>query len=126
MKDTSLLAYDYIIQEGVKETMYKKIVVALDAIISGTSWDIADKANIRPDQVWKRMNELVDAGTAYDTGKRKNSPNGNSAVIWALVKNADQAGQIEIPFNYRETQTTAADFASKLINGKTKREADSQ
>jgi len=116
MRDTSLLAYDYIMQEGKRETTYKKIVVALSKIISGTSWDIATACELAPDKVWKRMKELEEAGTVFDTGKRLNSPNGRPAAVWALTKNKHLFSQYELPFSYSAGQTTAADFASLLIN----------
>jgi len=115
-RDTSQLAFEKIMAPGARDNHFKKIVTSLDKIIKGTNYDIAADCGLKPDQVWKRQNELVLAGTVMDTGLRGVSPDGNKAIIWALTKNKDLFKDVEKPVDYREPKTTAADFASLLIN----------
>lgn len=115
-RDTSMLAYDKITAPGARDNHFKKIVTSLDKIIKGTNYEVAADSGLKPDQVWKRMSELVFAGTVMDTGLRGLSPDGNKAIIWALTKNKELFKDVEKPVDYREPKTTAADYASLLIN----------
>lgn len=115
-RDTYMLAFDKIMAPGARDNHFKKIVTSLDKIIKGTNYEVAADSGLKPDQVWKRMSELVLAGTVMDTGLRGLSPDGNKAIIWALTKNKELFKDVEKPVDYREPKTTAADYASLLIN----------
>lgn len=99
---TSKLAYEKIMQPGVKEGMYKKIITSLQAIGEGTSWDIAEHLGVKPDKCWKRNSELKQAGIIIDTGKTKLTPDGNDATVYAL-------------FTEKEKYKTTSDMAKDLI-----------
>jgi len=121
--DTSKLSYEKIMQPGARESHYRKILTALNKIKDGTSWEIADATEqppelnikkLKPDQVWKRISELIDDDVIFDTGIRRNSPDGNPAMVYALSSRRGEYAHIKPP--ERIEKTTAADFASLLIN----------
>lgn len=119
--DTSRLSYEKIMQPGARENHYKRILMALVQIKDGTSWEIADATEdtnlfvkkMKPDQVWKRIPELIEADIVFDTGIRRNSPDGNKAMVYALSSRKDEYAHIEKP--ERIPKTTTADYASAII-----------
>lgn len=120
--DTSRLSYEKIMQPGARENHYKRILMALVQIKDGTSWEIADATEdtnlfvkkMKPDQVWKRIPELIEADIVFDTGIRRNSPDGNKAMVYALSLRREEYAHISKP--ERIPKTTTADYASVLIN----------
>ncbi len=120
--DTSKLSYEKIMQPGARENHYRKILTALDKIGDGTSWEIAEATEqppelnikkLKPDQVWKRISELIDDDVIFDTGIRRNSPDGNPAMVYALSSRREEYAHIEKP--ERIEKTTTADFANGLF-----------
>lgn len=122
--DTSKLSYDKICEPGARESHYKKILVALTKINDGTSWEISDATEqppelnikkLKPDQVWKRISELVDADIIFDTGLRRDSPDGNKAMVYALSSRKEMYA--DVPKPERIESTTTADYANAIIAG---------
>jgi len=113
--DTSRLSFEKIMAPGARDNHYRKIIAALQVIGDGTSWEISAQANIKPDQVWKRQHELVDAGIIFDTGLRRNSPDNNPAMVYSLVSNKEKYKDVPKPERVSKSDTTAADFANMLI-----------
>lgn len=120
--DTSKLSYEKIMQPGARETHYWKILKTIENIKDGTSYEIADATEglikiglkkMKPDQVWKRIPELIEADIVFDTGLRRPSPDGNKAMVYALSSRKDDYAHIQKP--ERIEKTTAADFANGLI-----------
>lgn len=121
--DTSRLSFEKITEPGARESHYKKILVALAKIKDGTSWEISDATEqppelnikkLKPDQVWKRISELVDADIIFDTGLRRDSPDGNKAMVYALSSRREMYA--DVPKPERIEKTTVADYASLLVN----------
>ncbi len=120
--DTSKLSYEKIMQPGARESHYKKILTALLKIKDGTSWEIADATEappetgikkMKPDQVWKRIPEVIEADIVFDTGLRRNSPDGNKAMVYALSSRREEYAHIQKP--ERQEKTTATDFANAIF-----------
>lgn len=117
-KDTSKFAYEVIMREGARESIWRKIIECLEKINDGTNYEIAEALGVKPEKVWKRTghSELSCPvhGAIFDTGLRRNSPDGNPSIVYALSSNRDKYPAIK-EVHYMEGKTTAADYASKLI-----------
>ena len=112
---TSMLSYEKIMKPGAREGTYYKIILALEWINEGTAWEIAAQARIKPDKVWKRLSELRRDGVIFDTQKTRLSPDGNSAMVYAMSNRKDEYNLPPPERHYMEGQTTAADYATNLI-----------
>jgi predicted ArsR family transcriptional regulator len=123
---TSRLAYDKIMKPGAKDSMYKKIILALEWRMDGTSWEIASQIRCKPDKVWKRLSELRRDDVVFDTKIRRNSPDGNDAMVYALSSRKSEYANVKPPEKYSTNTTTAADYASKIIAKTTKGIAQQQ
>ena len=119
---TSIEAYEKICREGARETVYLKIINALKVIGDGTSWEISAQAGIKPDKVWKRQSELVSLGIIFDTGLRRNSPDGNKAMVYSLFQNKEKYSHVKPPERFNNEEIKAADNASALIAGTKKQQ----
>lgn len=53
--------------------------------IGGNQEEIALIANMRPDQVWKRLSELEREGTIFNTGITRKLKSGIGGIVWQLV-----------------------------------------
>lgn len=120
IKDTSRLAYEKIMNG--RDNHYKKIILALEWIIEGNNWEIAKQAKMKPEQVWKRTGELCKpdengVSCLIDTGKRNVNPDGNLSIVYGLYENRANYQNIPKEKHYMEGQTTAADYAAKIIAG---------
>ena len=113
--DTSRLAFDKIMAPGARNNHYRKILSALQVIENGTSWELATQAGMKPDQVWKRIPELIASEIVFDTGLRRNSPDGNKAMVYALVSEKEKYKDVPKPERVLKSDMTAADFANLLI-----------
>ncbi len=118
--DTSRLSYEKIMQPGARENHYKRILTALEKIKDGTSYEIADATEatlfakkMKPDQVWKRIPELIDADVLFDTYIRRPSPDGNKAMVYALSSRKQEYAHIQKP--ERQQKTTTTDYASAIL-----------
>jgi hypothetical protein len=116
--DTSRFAYEKIMAVGARDNMYKKIILALEWIMDGTNYEIAAQIRCKPEKVWKRtgISELSNPidGALFDTGLRRNSPDGNPCIVYALSSRRSEYPNIPKEKHYMEGETTAADYASKL------------
>lgn len=116
--DTSRFAYDVIMRPGARESVWKKIIECLEKIKDGTNYEIAEALNLKPEKVWKRTghSELSCPvhGAIFDTGLRRNSPDGNPSIVYALSSNRDKYPIVK-EVHYMEGKTNAADFANMII-----------
>ena len=75
--------------ESVKEhksIMYAKIKVGLENLrVGGTFEEIAKVSGLKPDQTWKRLPEMVTAGTVFNTGITRKTSSGRQAMVRQLV-----------------------------------------
>lgn len=85
MKTTSYLAYQSIKQD--LGDLQKQTLLGLQKIKSGSFREIADAANLRESQVWKRLSELRDRGIAKESGTKVCKVSGRSVTIWEIVEN---------------------------------------
>lgn len=118
MTDTSKFAYDVIMRPGARESVWKKIIECLEKIKDGTNYEIADALGMKPEKIWKRTghNELSCPvhGAIFDTGLRRNSPEGNPSIVYALSSRKEMYA--DVPKPERIEKTTVADYASLLVN----------
>ncbi len=83
MKTTSKLAYKSI-QEHLPP-LHTKIIQALKEIGKGTFREIAKAANLRDEQVWKRLSELKKKGEVIDDLDTKICPvSGRVCGVWKI------------------------------------------
>lgn len=69
-----------------KQVMYDKIKVGMERLrIGGTFEEIAKVCGLKPEQVWKRLPEMVEAGTVYNVGITRKTSSGRSAMVRQLV-----------------------------------------
>lgn len=115
--DTSKFAYDVIMRPGARESVWKKIIECLERIKDGTNYEIAEALCMKPEKIWKRTghSELsCPDGAIFDTGLRRNSPEGNPAIVYAL--SSRRMEYADVPKPERIEKTTVADYASLLVN----------
>lgn len=115
--DTSKFAYEVIMRPGARESIWKKIIECLEKIKDGTNYEIATALNIKPEKVWKRTghNELSCPvhGAIFDTGLRRNSPDGNPSIVYALSSRRKEYADVLKP--ERIESTTTADYANAIF-----------
>jgi len=69
-----------------KSYYHKKIIEALQRIKVGATFEEAAKvAGIKPDQAWRRMSELVQAGVCYNVGITRATSSGRKAMVRQLT-----------------------------------------
>jgi len=75
--------------ESVKEhksAMYAKIKIGLERLrVGGTFEEIAKVSGLKPEQTWKRLPEMVTAGTVFNTGITRATSSGRQAMVRQLV-----------------------------------------
>ena len=113
--DTSRLSYEKIMQPGARESTYKKVLDALNIIMDGTAWEISNQAGLKPDKVWKRLSELRRDDVIFDTGLRRNSPDQNPSMVYAL--SSRRMEYADVPKPERIEKTTTADYANAIFAG---------
>lgn len=70
-----------------KEAMYVKIIEGLRKLKVGGHFEaIAEAAGIEPAQCWKRLPEMVEAGTVYNVGTTRPTSSGRKAMVRQLVE----------------------------------------
>src|SRR5689334_25400397 len=116
---TSILAYEKIMKG--RDSHHKKILLALEWLVEGNSWEIAAQSRLKPEQVWRRMGELCEPDEngqplIIDTGKRNLNPDGNLCIVYGLYQNRANYAAIKPP----APEIKPADLASVLV-AKTKR-----
>jgi len=123
--DTSRFAYEVIMQPGARESMWKKIIVALEKIKDGTNYELAEAIGVKPEKVWKRtgINELSCPinGAIFDTGLRRNSPEGNPSIVYALSSRKQDYKDVVKPERIEKNTTSAVDYANLIIAATGKR-----
>lgn len=123
--DTSRFAYEVIMRPDARESIWKKIILCLEWIHEGTNYEIAAWMKVKPEKVWKRTgkNELSCPihGAIFDTGKRRNSPDGNPCIVYALTSNRSEYANVKPPEKFNNDEIKAVDFANVLI-AKTKKQ----
>lgn len=83
---------------------YKKIVLALSELGSGTFEDISKKMRVDKSIVWKRLSELERAGIIYRPGTKKTLKSGRSGFVWMILSSDGISSLIE-EAKLKSTQT---------------------
>lgn len=91
---TSIDAYRSLDPAKLSDT-YKKIVLALSELGSGTFEDVAKKMKVDKSVVWKRLSELERAKIIYRPGTKKTLKSGRSGFIWMILSLDDVSSIIE-------------------------------
>lgn len=81
---TSIDAYKSLDRAKLSDT-YKKIVLALAELGSGTFEDIAKKMKVDKSVVWKRLSELERANILYRPGTKKTLKSGRLGFVWMIL-----------------------------------------
>lgn len=81
---TSIDAYRSLDPIKLSDT-YKKIVLALTELGSGTFEDISKKMKVDKSVVWKRLSELERANILYRPGTKKTLKSGRSGFVWMIL-----------------------------------------
>lgn len=69
-----------------KATHQDRIKQALENLrVGGTHEEISEVANMRPDQVWKRLSELERGLIIFNTGITRKLKSGVHGIVWQLV-----------------------------------------
>lgn len=99
----------------LREADHKKIIEALEFLGEGNYIDIANYLFwTDKNKVSRRLLEIVKLGKICITGKNKLTPSNRPSQIYRLLAEGETAPTITKE-HYLEGQTTAADYASKLI-----------
>lgn len=83
---------------------YKKIVLALAELGSGTFEDIAKKMKVDKSVVWKRLSELERANILYRPGNKKTLKSGRLGFVWMIIS-LDAISSIIEDAKLKSTQT---------------------
>lgn len=82
-KTTSKIAERFIAPH--KESHKEKIKLALEKLkVGATQEEISQCSGLRPDQVWKRMVDLVNDGEVFDTKLMRKLKSGLPGIVWQL------------------------------------------
>jgi len=103
IQETSLEAYRSLDPVKLRET-YKKIILALAELGSGTFEDIAKKMKVDKSVVWKRLSELERAKILYRPGNKKTLKSGRSGYIW-MILSLDEVNSIIEDAKLKSTPT---------------------
>lgn len=116
--ETSIIA-DRMMTKELREYDHLKILEALQTFDNGAIYTQIADYNFWTDKnkVSRRMLELLKLGKVYLTGEKRNTPLGRPAQVYKFLKEGEIVPTIPTPEHYMEGQTTAADYASKLIAG---------
>lgn len=69
-----------------KEVMYDKIKDGLNKLkIGGHFEEIANACGLKTEQVWKRLNEMIELGMIYNVGITRPTSSGRKAMVRQLV-----------------------------------------
>lgn len=70
----------------IKKSYWQKILDALDELKGGGTFEeLAEKADLRPDQVWRRLSELQAQGKIFNTGISRPLKSGLGGAVWQKV-----------------------------------------
>lgn len=101
--ETSLEAYKSLDPASLSDT-YKKIILALSELGSGTFEDIAKKMKVEKSVVWKRLSELERANILYRPGTKKTLKSGRSGFVWGILS-LEKVSSIIVEDALKSTQT---------------------
>jgi predicted transcriptional regulator len=82
--ETSKEAYKSLDPARLRES-YKKILLALSELGSGTFEDISKKMKVDKSVVWKRLSELHQMELIYRPGEKKLLKSGRNGYVWSLT-----------------------------------------
>lgn len=100
---TSIDAYRSLDPAKLSDT-YKKIILALTEIGSGTFEDISRKMKVDKSVVWKRLSELERANILYRPGAKKTLKSGRLGFVW-MIQSLDGVSSIIEEAKLKSTQT---------------------
>jgi len=81
---TSKAAHDSI--KAHKAAMYEKIIEGLKKLkVGGNFEEISKCAGLKPEQVWKRLPEMIELGMVYNCGYTHKTSSGRSAMVRQLI-----------------------------------------
>lgn len=103
LPETSLEAYRSLDPVKLSDT-YKKIVLALSELGSGTFEDISKKMKVDKSVVWKRLSELERANIIYRPGTKKTLKSGRSGFVW-MILSLDSISSLIEEAKLKSTQT---------------------
>src|SRR5688572_12642104 len=70
-----------------KEAMYEKIIEGMRKLkVGGTFEEISEASGLKPEQVWKRLPEMVENGTVFNVGTTRPTSSGRKAMVRQLVE----------------------------------------
>lgn len=101
--ETSKEAYKSLDPLSLRDS-YKKIVLALSELGSGTFEDIAKKMKVDKSVVWKRLSELERANILYRPGAKKTLKSGRLGFVWMILSSDGLSSLIE-EAKLKSTQT---------------------
>lgn len=85
MRQTSRDAHESIKEH--KGVMYEKIIEGLRKLkVGGTFEEIAEACNLKPDQVWKRLSEMIELKIVYNVGTTRPTSSGRQAMVRQLTE----------------------------------------
>lgn len=101
--ETSLEAYKSLDPARLTDT-YKKILLGLFELGSGTFEDIAKKMKVDKSVVWKRLSELERSNIIYRPGTKKTLKSGRVGFVW-MIKSLDGISSLIEEEKLKATQT---------------------
>lgn len=112
MKDTSLDAFDSI-RESLSEIRRAVYDIILESGSEGiTAQEMEIKTGMRRSTISGRPSELVERGLIYDSGLRRKTTSGNSAIVWrAVIKGVEPAPVI----NKKKSIKASCDLLRKWL-----------
>lgn len=84
-RSTSKAAHDSVKEH--KREMYIKIIDGLRKLkVGGTFEETAYACGLKPEQVWKRLPELIEMGVVYNVGTTRKTSTGRKAMVRQLTE----------------------------------------
>lgn len=68
---------------------HTNVLAALREFGNATDFELAARLGLQQTSVGKRRGELRDAGLVEDSGKRRCSPSGSSAIVWKIKQGVE-------------------------------------
>lgn len=69
-----------------KQETYSKILEGMKSLkVGGTFEEIATSCELKPEQVWKRLGEMVELKIIYNTGYTRTTSSGRKAMVRQIV-----------------------------------------
>jgi len=98
-RQTSKDAHDSI--KGDKQRMYLIISEGLEKLkVGGNFEEIAAVCGLKPEQVWKRLSEMVDAKICFNTGITRPTSSGRKAMVRQLTSLVPPKKGIVLEFDF--------------------------